>query len=182
MNKNLRGLLAILILMFVLIPTKIFADDNVKLWVNGNYVQTDTPPMILNNRTLVPIRVISENLGFYVEWASEDQSVSVIKFDSNDNLLGCVIFFIGDNKAYVLDTDVYNNALNAVIRGEISEESAGLLVGENFYMLPLESPAVIINDRTYIPLRFIAEMFGEFVGWDDVNKTAIVGDGYDFFN
>lgn len=35
-------------------------------------------------------------------------------------------------------------------------------------------PFVIIEDRVYLPLRYIGESFGEEVGWDDANKKAYV--------
>lgn len=35
-------------------------------------------------------------------------------------------------------------------------------------------PFVIIEDRVYLPLRYIGESFGEEVGWDNVNKKAYV--------
>ena len=35
-------------------------------------------------------------------------------------------------------------------------------------------PFVIIEDRVYLPLRYIGESFGEDVDWDNVNKKAFV--------
>ncbi|MBO8165402.1 MAG: copper amine oxidase N-terminal domain-containing protein [Brevibacillus sp.] len=35
-----------------------------------------------------------------------------------------------------------------------------------------ESPAVIIDDRTYVPLRFISEVFGAEIEWDGVNRVV----------
>jgi hypothetical protein len=35
-------------------------------------------------------------------------------------------------------------------------------------------PFVIIEDRVYLPLRYIGESFGEDVDWDNVNKKAYV--------
>ncbi|MBE7021360.1 MAG: hypothetical protein E7411_08030 [Ruminococcaceae bacterium] len=40
-------------------------------YVNGVAVQIDVSPMLVNNRTLVPIRFISESLGAKVEWNQE---------------------------------------------------------------------------------------------------------------
>ena len=46
-------------------------------WVNGVQVTLDTAPEILNGRTLVPLRFISENLGYSVIWEAETRSVTV---------------------------------------------------------------------------------------------------------
>lgn len=35
-------------------------------------------------------------------------------------------------------------------------------------------PFAIIEDRIYLPLRYIGESFGEEVGWDNENKTAYI--------
>lgn len=37
-----------------------------------------------------------------------------------------------------------------------------------------ENPAMVINDRTYLPLRAMGDVLGVFVDWDAVNQTVIV--------
>ena len=45
--------------------------------VNGVAQQIDAPPQILNGRVCVPLRVISENLGFTVVWCSADKMIEL---------------------------------------------------------------------------------------------------------
>lgn len=45
--------------------------------------------------------------------------------------------------------------------------------------IPLDVPAKIINDSTLVPVRFIAESFGCYVGWQDSTKTVFIADGED---
>lgn len=66
--KKTKKLFLVALLLFAFIPFNLFANSEVKLWINGNYVTTDVAPVIENGRTLVPIRVISENLGLEVDW------------------------------------------------------------------------------------------------------------------
>jgi len=40
----------------------------VALWINGSEVEADSPPIIINDRSMVPLRVITENMGGIVEW------------------------------------------------------------------------------------------------------------------
>ena len=40
----------------------------------------------------------------------------------------------------------------------------------------LDVPAKIINDRTMVPVRFVAENMGYFVDWDATNRTVIIGE------
>ena len=37
-----------------------------------------------------------------------------------------------------------------------------------------ENPAMVINDRTYLPLRAMGDVLGVFVDWDAENQTVIV--------
>lgn len=55
----------------------LFIDKN-RIMVNGVEQEIDTEPIIINNRTLVPLRVISETLGFEVEWIPENQEIRVL--------------------------------------------------------------------------------------------------------
>ncbi|MDD4029036.1 MAG: copper amine oxidase N-terminal domain-containing protein [Caldisericia bacterium] len=45
--------------------------------VNGKEISIDAPPMIIEGRTLVPLRFISENLGASVEWEAKTQTVTL---------------------------------------------------------------------------------------------------------
>ncbi|SMP48798.1 copper amine oxidase N-terminal domain-containing protein [Anoxynatronum buryatiense] len=45
--------------------------------VNGSRVDLGVPPVIINGRTLVPLRFISETMGFLVDWQEEIQQVTV---------------------------------------------------------------------------------------------------------
>jgi hypothetical protein len=40
----------------------------------------------------------------------------------------------------------------------------------------MDSAAVIVNDRTYAPVRYLAEAFGYQVDWDPETKTVIIED------
>ena len=50
-----------------------------KMYVNDQEVILDVPAEVINNRTLVPVRAISEAFGCAVEWDSETRTVFVTK-------------------------------------------------------------------------------------------------------
>jgi|GEM_PF-3360109 len=52
--------------------------DNVLATVNGVEVVLDVPARIMNDRTLVPLRFISENLGFDVGWDGDSHVITII--------------------------------------------------------------------------------------------------------
>ncbi|KKM10838.1 hypothetical protein SY88_11760 [Clostridiales bacterium PH28_bin88] len=45
--------------------------------VDGRKVQLDSPPQLVNNRTMVPLRAISELLGARVEWDNNTRTASI---------------------------------------------------------------------------------------------------------
>lgn len=51
--------------------------DNPVAWVNDQEVPLDQPPVISGDRTLVPVRFVSEALGATVEWDAATRSVLI---------------------------------------------------------------------------------------------------------
>lgn len=51
-------------------------DYNMKLG-NSNYITLDVPPTIINDRTLVPLRAISESMGAQVTWDGSTRTVDI---------------------------------------------------------------------------------------------------------
>lgn len=45
--------------------------------VDGTEKELDSPPVLIDNRTLVPIRFISENFGFNVDWSEENKMITI---------------------------------------------------------------------------------------------------------
>jgi hypothetical protein len=62
---------------------------------NGVEIETDASPIIRNDRTMVPIRVISENLDATVSWDGSTQTVTIIKG------ITTIEIKIGSNVAYI---------------------------------------------------------------------------------
>ena len=57
------------VLVGMLLPSAFaLADNPINLVVNGQAVQCDVPPVIINGRTMVPIRTVAEALGCQVSW------------------------------------------------------------------------------------------------------------------
>ncbi|MFT9486620.1 MAG: copper amine oxidase N-terminal domain-containing protein [Tepidibacillus sp.] len=57
----------------------------ITLVINGEVIKPDVPPQIINYRTLVPVRFVSENLGMKVEWDSVNRKVNIT--DTNGKLM-----------------------------------------------------------------------------------------------
>lgn len=109
--------------------------------VNDKIVTLDVPPFIdaKTNRTLVPIRFISEAFGADVQWDDFSKTVTVT---INDKI---VKLQVGNNQATVDGNTV-----------------------------SLDQSPVIIDARTFVPIRFISEAFGAEVNWDGTTKTVTI--------
>ena len=66
------------------------------------------------------------------------------------------------------------------IKLQIGNNEAEKNTNGTLQKINLDSAPVIRNDRTLVPLRFIAESLGKTVGWDASNQTAVIID-YDYF-
>lgn len=112
--------------------------------LNDKVLEFDTDPIIVNDRTMVPMRTIFEELGAQVDWKSETKTVT----------------------GYRKYKDISYMFIKLRIGNEVAYRN-----GRSF---PLDSPPIINDDRTLVPVRFIAESFGIKVDWDDPNKTVLL--------
>jgi hypothetical protein len=117
---------------------------NQNFTVNGVQNTLDSPPVIKNNRTLLPIRAIVEALGGTIEWIPTTKSITI--------RLGST--YIG--------MQIGNST--AVVNGYVMN-----IDPDNPKAVP-----EIINSRTMLPLRFVAEKLGCDVQWDGNTKTITI--------
>jgi len=57
--------------------------QGITLTLNGNTLQPAVAPVIENGSTLVPLRIISENMGASVVWNGDERSVTIEKGDTS---------------------------------------------------------------------------------------------------
>ncbi len=93
------------------------AYDNVQISINGNIVQSDVPPIIMNSRILVPIRVVSEYLGAQVVWHQETLTAVIVK----------------DGNVLTLN----NNTNSYILNGEQKSSDVSISIINNRFMVPL---------------------------------------------
>jgi len=56
------------------VPT--LQEQHIKIMLNGKYLNLDVPPIIKNNRTMLPFRAIFEALGAEVDWNEQTKTAS----------------------------------------------------------------------------------------------------------
>ena len=113
---------------------------NPKMTVSGVEKDIDengTTPVVVNDRTLLPVRAVVEEMGGKVLWDEETQTVTLTR---------------GENEIQL-----------------VIDEKTALLNGKE---TELDTAPVVMNDRTMLPIRFIAESFGYTVSWDEETQTV----------
>ncbi|HCJ11463.1 MAG TPA: hypothetical protein DHW14_09935 [Clostridiales bacterium] len=93
--RHLALVLIVLLLAAAGGPPLLAAPGDISLVINGDLVETDVPPVIVRGRTLVPVRVVSEELGAYVGWDDRSRTVTVVSGASR------VVLGVGQSTATV---------------------------------------------------------------------------------
>ncbi|MBO5408486.1 MAG: WG repeat-containing protein [Clostridia bacterium] len=75
--KQIVSLFLIGMLMNSALPA--MAEDSIRVLLNGQEIAFDVPPRMINDRTMVPLRVIFEALGANVDWKDEIRTVTAVK-------------------------------------------------------------------------------------------------------
>ena len=88
-------LLTITMLMGIMLPVVQADNTQITVTINNQQIQFDQPPIIIDGRTLVPLRAIFEGLGATVDWNGNTQTVTAKRENTT------VKITIGDNKLYV---------------------------------------------------------------------------------
>jgi len=152
MKKIISALLIILIFIHIT-PAFAATSSEIQVILNGERVQFDVPPIIINDRTMVPFRAIFEALNMEVEWFENVQTVQASREEQAIRLR------IGITEMEIVTPVV---------------SSDGRTIFTPYRTVPLDTPPQIIDNRTLVPLRAIAEATGKDVTWTAGNRTVTI--------
>ena len=106
--------------------------NNKNILVNGKTKVNDVAPVIVDDRTLVPVRVVTELLGGTAAWDNETRTVTL----------------------------------------KIEGKTMSMTIGKP---IPgFGTSAVILDNRTYVPVRYVAEKLGANVDWIGATRQIII--------
>jgi hypothetical protein len=112
--------------------------------VDGRMMTLDAPPVILESRTLVPIRAVAEALGAIVSWDASTRTVTIVGQTASLSLV------IGSSNAQVNGVSVSIDPANTKV-------------------VP-----VIMSGRTMLPVRFVVESLGAAVAYDAMMRRITI--------
>lgn len=127
--------------------------NKIKVQLDGEFVDfTDAEgnvvnPKIIQNRTMVPMRKIFEIFNAEVNWNNETRTVVATTIEKEITL--------------TINSDI------AKIKDLATNEEKEIT---------LDSAPVLVDNRTMVPVRFIAESLEKEVGWDAEQKTVVIID------
>lgn len=116
--------------------------DQPEMTVNGLRMPIDeqgTKPLIMNSRTLLPLRAVIERMGGTLHWDDSTKTVTIVK---------------------------------GLIKIKLTINDPVIQI--NGQPLTLDTKPIIVNSRTLLPIRPVAEALGAQVHWEGVNKTVTV--------
>lgn len=120
-----------------------YAAKEVKIEIDGKAMAPkDMPAVIIDGRTMLPMRQIAQELGCEVNWNEAAKQIYVMRGSD-------IIVFTVDSKTG------YEN-------------------GKEFTM---DVPATIVNDRTMLPVRALADALHLNIKWDDPNRIVSIQSG-----
>ena len=103
-----------------------------KILENNATISNDVAPVIVDNRTMVPIRVITETLGGTAHWNADTQTVTL----------------------------------------NIDGKTLTMTIGQT--ISGFDTAPIILNDRTYVPVRYVAEKLGAKVEWVGESQQIVI--------
>ncbi|MEA4924230.1 MAG: copper amine oxidase N-terminal domain-containing protein [Syntrophomonadaceae bacterium] len=149
--KRPQKLLGLCLAVFLILSGGVtaYGTDEISIYMDGNKLFTDVPPIIMEGRTMVPLSAVSEAVGCKVEWVEEDQEVLVYLPSEGEPMI-----------MHINDPNVIINYYNGD-KGETTPVT-----------VTIDAPPVIVNGRTMVPLGFVAETIGFEVNWDEASRSV----------
>lgn len=145
MKKSLSLVLVLVLTLTLCLPIAYANDNSIKVLLNGEYVNFDVEPQLVNGRTMVPFRAIFEAMGAQVEWNQDLWQASGEKD--------------GKKVSMIIDS-------NEVVVNNNGEEK----------IIEIDQAPILIDGRTMVPVRFVAQAFDKIVAWDNDERTVIIFD------
>ncbi len=152
----MKKILAAILIMITLFTSTVYAADElliapaplekeIDVIVNGEKLLLDVAPVIVNDRTMLPMRAIFEALDANVSWLPKNRIIIATKDD-------------------MMITLQIENAQMTIQKAASTETE----------VVELDAVPFILNDRTMVPVRAVSEAFMADVEWVPETRTVKV--------
>lgn len=177
MKKRIAFILAVAMLLSMA-PMAAFAADKVSVTFDDKAVVfADAQPFTdQNSRALLPLSPVALAMGLTVDWDNEKEVATFTKAYTAANspvavtgdkgyYMGkeTVVFTIGQMEA--MHTLYFYDAKDADMKTPLEEMTVANKV-------TMDTVAIVQNQRTYAPVKYLAETLGYKIGWDEKTMTV----------
>lgn len=128
MKKLLFSTLSLFLLVFM-VPMISSAEEPIPLYLNGERLEPEVPPRLVQDTTMVPVRIIAEALGADVKWNQDEQQVTITVDQTKIWLWIGKMEAVVNASSYKLDqVPPMNDAGNTLVPIRFVAENLGLMV------------------------------------------------------
>lgn len=120
--------------------------------INGREINSEVSPIIVHNRTVVPLRQVAEEMGLKVVWHDEDGTVTLSGEDENGDPFE-ITLKIGSGQV----SGHYSERIR-----QMAEDILG------------EACPMIIDGHTMVPLRFLSDVISAPLEWNENTGTVSI--------
>jgi len=164
----LSMMIVVITLMSSLVPAYASQRDSViRIQIDGETLHipsNDQQPVIIDGRTLVPLRAVMEALGFTVYWDS-GQRAAYLFMDVRPSIM-VPLQNVPEQKGYAISIGARHHFHGNLYTSNTRDA--------NGVVITLDVPPQLINGRTMVPLRAIAEAADMDVAWNSANRIAVI--------
>lgn len=161
--KKLRKMAALLLVCACIGMTVQAQDNQIEIHLNGEKIKTEVAPILVNGRTMVPLRAVCEAMDCDVDWINETKE---IKIKHPLTLLHMKV------DSYYIKVS-YARSYTYVYSGDTQKTSA------RNKEIELDVPPILYQNRTMIPIRAVAEALPATVEWDGAAKRVLIQTRYE---
>ena len=163
----MKKIILLLSTILILFSTTVLADTtDINITIDGKILEyTDVKSYISeDNRTMIPLRCMGENMGAEVLWNDETKSVTLIK--------PTITAYLAENPSqeytnatFQVDMQIGDN----LVTYSLKDENGKIISLKNKNM---DTVPIIKNDRTFIPARYVAYGLGYDAIWNNDLRTV----------
>ena len=148
-----------------------FAADQITVTVNGEKVNfKDQQPVNIDGRVMVPMRDVAEKMGWEVEWFTYYGDTLVDGLFQKEHSAIFTKMLVSTDRymaGYHSSLNIEDKTKNKSIWGA----TVNLVQGED---VPVSAPPQVVNDRTLVGIRDLADCMYADVQWDAKTRTVAI--------
>jgi len=121
-----------LICSLLFVGSSAIANSPISLIIDGQNIQCDVPPQIINGRVMVPARFVAEPLGARVEWSERSQAVMIMSPEYERTMSA------PDTSATTIDQEKYEVQTKISHTNAVMDKAIGEFYDEKNYQAAID--------------------------------------------